>query len=187
MSWCSRQVCNDNLKHDVTALQLPYFPHVIVHTDLGPYFYDAKKQGSFSHGPTLTHKKLQSIQGTAAKVLTETKRSDHHIPVFNSLHWLPVGYRKGSCGLIFNQWMGWDQNRPGYIVYIELGFRPFQKHYISLESIEICSYLTYQAQTPSFKILYQILIKSSLLHILSQPNQYIICKYVVLRVEYDYV
>ena len=37
--------------------------------------------------------RLQSIQNTAARVVTRTKKFDHIPAVFKQLHWLPVRYR----------------------------------------------------------------------------------------------
>ena len=36
---------------------------------------------------------LQSIQNTAARVFTRTRKFDHITPVLKQLHWLPVRYR----------------------------------------------------------------------------------------------
>jgi len=38
-------------------------------------------------------KHLQSIQNTAARVVTRTRKFDHITPVLKQLHWLPVCYR----------------------------------------------------------------------------------------------
>ena len=38
-------------------------------------------------------KKLQNVQQTAARIITQTRKFDHITPVLFSLHWLPVGYR----------------------------------------------------------------------------------------------
>ncbi len=40
-----------------------------------------------------TLSKLQSVQNSAARILTRTKTSEHISPVFESLHWLPVRFR----------------------------------------------------------------------------------------------
>ena len=37
--------------------------------------------------------RLQSIQNTAARVVTRTRKFDHITPVLKQLHWLPVCYR----------------------------------------------------------------------------------------------
>ena len=37
--------------------------------------------------------RLQSIQNTAARVVTRTRKFDHITPVLKQLHWLPVRYR----------------------------------------------------------------------------------------------
>ena len=37
--------------------------------------------------------RLQSIQDTAARVVTHTKKFDHITPIFKQPHWLPVRYR----------------------------------------------------------------------------------------------
>ena len=37
--------------------------------------------------------RLQSIQNTAARVVTRTGKFDHITPVLKQLHWLPVRYR----------------------------------------------------------------------------------------------
>ena len=34
--------------------------------------------------------KLQTVQNTAARVITGTRKFDHIIPVLRDLHWLPV-------------------------------------------------------------------------------------------------
>ena len=38
-------------------------------------------------------KKLELIQNSAARLLTETKKREHITPVLAKLHWLPVSYR----------------------------------------------------------------------------------------------
>ena len=38
-------------------------------------------------------KKLQSVQNTAAMIITRARKFDHIAPVLSDLHWLPVGYR----------------------------------------------------------------------------------------------
>ena len=38
-------------------------------------------------------KKLQNVQHTAARIVTQTRKFDHITPVLFNLHWLPVGYR----------------------------------------------------------------------------------------------
>ncbi len=43
--------------------------------------------------PKKTIRHLQLIQNAAARILTRTRKSDHIIPVFRSLHWLPVTIR----------------------------------------------------------------------------------------------
>ncbi len=40
-----------------------------------------------------TLSKLQSVQNSAARILTRTKTSEHISPVLESLHWLPVRFR----------------------------------------------------------------------------------------------
>ncbi len=40
-----------------------------------------------------TLSKLQSVQNSAARILTGTKTSEHISPVLESLHWLPVRFR----------------------------------------------------------------------------------------------
>ncbi len=37
--------------------------------------------------------RLQSVQNSAARLLTSTKKCDHITPVLASLHWLPVRFR----------------------------------------------------------------------------------------------
>ena len=37
--------------------------------------------------------RLQSIQDTAARVVTHTRKFDHITPIFKQPHWLPVRYR----------------------------------------------------------------------------------------------
>src|SRR5208282_2901232 len=37
--------------------------------------------------------KLQCVQNTLARVVTNTRRAEHIHPVLASLHWLPVNYR----------------------------------------------------------------------------------------------
>ena len=38
-------------------------------------------------------KKLQYVQNTAARIVTQTRKFDHITPVLFDLHWLPVSYR----------------------------------------------------------------------------------------------
>ena len=38
-------------------------------------------------------KKLQHVQNTAARIVTQTRKFDHITPVLFDLHWLPVSYR----------------------------------------------------------------------------------------------
>ena len=38
-------------------------------------------------------KKLQYVQYTAARIVTQTRKFDHITPVLLDLHWLPVSYR----------------------------------------------------------------------------------------------
>ena len=38
-------------------------------------------------------KKLQYVQNTAARIITQTRKFDHITPVLSDLHWLPVNYR----------------------------------------------------------------------------------------------
>ena len=38
-------------------------------------------------------KKLQYVQNTAARIVTQTRKFDHITPVLFNLHWLPIGYR----------------------------------------------------------------------------------------------
>ena len=38
-------------------------------------------------------KKLQYVQNTAARIVTQTRTFDHITPVLFDLHWLPVSYR----------------------------------------------------------------------------------------------
>ena len=38
-------------------------------------------------------KKLQSVQNTAARIITRARKFDHIASVLSDLHWLPVGYR----------------------------------------------------------------------------------------------
>ena len=38
-------------------------------------------------------KKLQYVQNTAARIITQTRKFDHITPVLSDLHWLPVSYR----------------------------------------------------------------------------------------------
>ena len=38
-------------------------------------------------------KKLQYVQYTAARIITQTRKFDHITPVLSDLHWLPVSYR----------------------------------------------------------------------------------------------
>ena len=44
-------------------------------------------------GPKYQLKRLQSVQNSAAKVVTKSKKLDHIIPVLNDLHWLPIHKR----------------------------------------------------------------------------------------------
>ena len=45
-----------------------------------------------------THlKKVQYVQNTAARTVTQTRKFDHITPVLFDLHWLPVSYR-----IVFN-------------------------------------------------------------------------------------
>ena len=37
--------------------------------------------------------RLQRVQNTAARTITQTRRSDHVTPIFRELHWLPVEMR----------------------------------------------------------------------------------------------
>ena len=41
-------------------------------------------------------KRLQSVQNTAARLLSRVRRCDHITPVLRSLHWLPVYERAAS-------------------------------------------------------------------------------------------
>ena len=38
-------------------------------------------------------RKLQYVQNTAARIITQTRKFDHVTPVLSDLHWLPVSYR----------------------------------------------------------------------------------------------
>ena len=38
-------------------------------------------------------KRLQYVQSTAARIITQTRKFDHITPVLSDLHWLPVSYR----------------------------------------------------------------------------------------------
>ena len=38
-------------------------------------------------------KKLQHVQNTAARIVSQTRKFDHITPVLSDLHWLPVSYR----------------------------------------------------------------------------------------------
>ena len=38
-------------------------------------------------------KKLQYVQNTTARIITQTRKFDHITPVLSDLHWLPVSYR----------------------------------------------------------------------------------------------
>ena len=38
-------------------------------------------------------KKLQYVQNTATRIVTQTRKFDHITPVLFDLHWLPVSYR----------------------------------------------------------------------------------------------
>ena len=42
-------------------------------------------------------KKLQYVQNTAARIVTQTRKFDHITPILIDLHWLPVSYR-----IVFN-------------------------------------------------------------------------------------
>ena len=46
-------------------------------------------------------RKLQIIQNTAARILTNTRRRDHISPVLSTLHWLPVSFRIDFKALLF--------------------------------------------------------------------------------------
>ena len=43
--------------------------------------------------PSILHKRLQSVQNNAARLITRTKKFDHITPVLTDLHWLPVSVR----------------------------------------------------------------------------------------------
>ena len=45
--------------------------------------------------------KLQRIQNTAARLITQTNKHDHITPVLSSLHWLPVPYRLQYMVLVY--------------------------------------------------------------------------------------
>ena len=47
----------------------------------------------FSGLPASTTNKLQSVQNTAARILTRTRKYDRITPVLKSLHWLPIQER----------------------------------------------------------------------------------------------
>ena len=53
--------------------------------------------------------KVQSVQNTAARLITGTKRCDHITPVLHQLQWLPVRQRvtfKLAC-LVYQSLSGW--------------------------------------------------------------------------------
>ena len=37
-------------------------------------------------------KKLQFVQNTAARIITQTRKFDYITPVLSDLHWIPVSY-----------------------------------------------------------------------------------------------
>ena len=64
--------------------------------------------------PNCMLNKLQSIQNTAARIVTLTKKSEHITPILFKLHWLPVEFR-----IIFKVlllvYKGLNSLAPGYI------------------------------------------------------------------------
>ena len=64
--------------------------------------------------PNCMLNKLQSIQNTAARIVTLTKKSEHITPILFKLHWLPVKFR-----IIFKVlllvYKGLNGLAPGYI------------------------------------------------------------------------
>ena len=41
----------------------------------------------------MSNNRLQLVDNTAARVVTNTRKYDHITPVLNRLHWLPVSHR----------------------------------------------------------------------------------------------
>ena len=63
--------------------------------------------------------RLQSIQNTATRVVTRTRKYDHITPVLKQLHWLPVRYR--IVLLKFSYWftkLSMEQRTPKSVNYL---------------------------------------------------------------------
>ena len=68
-------------------------------------------------------KKLQLIQNSAARVLTNTRKYDHITPVLKELHWLPVRERIKYKTLLLT-WKGLNNMAPSYITDLLSPYTP---------------------------------------------------------------
>lgn len=68
-------------------------------------------------------KRLQRIQNSAARLITQTRRSQNITPIFISLHWLPVEFRVKFkiCCLTYK---ALGNNSPAYIKELLIAYEP---------------------------------------------------------------
>ena len=64
--------------------------------------------------PKTTLNKLQTVQNTAARIVTKTGRFDHITPVLKELHWLPVQHRI-EFNILTNTYKAMNDMAPSYI------------------------------------------------------------------------